>query len=155
MKFKAASLVIAGSLILPSFALAESEDVSTIYDTTLKATKTFEAVPLDDSISVNATKPYYVAKSSLYRLGGSYSTSRSYTSSAKTKSKAIDLIYAKTKHYVKGALQGSASDTEKNSSRAGAEVNYGKQYPGDWEVFGSHKFQHKGYKTWQPETYDT
>ncbi|HDX9630432.1 TPA: hypothetical protein ROY30_004157 [Bacillus cereus] len=138
----------------PSSQASANEGVSpVVHDNEKLPSKTFSPLPLDSKITNYAAGPHYSAKSGQYALGGTWSTSDSYTSSSKSKRKSIDRIYAKTKHYVDGGSVGSKADDQYNASHAGAEVNKGAWYIGDDEVYGEHIFANKGYQTWKTETY--
>ncbi|PEX80710.1 hypothetical protein [Bacillus cereus] len=155
MKKAILGISLASALLLPTGAFAESQQVvkSQVYDKEKVPNKEFTPQPLNPSFNTLAAVPYWSANSGQYALGGTWSTSDSYTSSSKASKKAINKIWAKTKHYVDGGFRGSKTDTQYNASHAGAEVNKGSWIVGDDEVYGEHGFEHSGYQSWYPETY--
>lgn len=156
MKKAILGISLASALLLPTGAFAESQQVvkSEVYDKEKVPNKEFTPKSLNPNEKNSlAAVPYWSANSGQYALGGTWSTSDSYTSSSKSAKKAINRIYAKTKHYVDGGLRGSKSDNQYSASHAGADVNKGNWIVGDDEVYGEHAFEHSGYQSWYPETY--
>ncbi|WP_426934482.1 hypothetical protein [Bacillus wiedmannii] len=160
MKKKVIPVLLSSTFALGLFTFAPSSQASAkevvnpvVYDKEKKPYKSFSPQPLDPNSNSLAAAPVYTAHSGQYALGGTWSTSDAYTSTSETAKKAIDRIYAKTKHYVDGGSVGSRADEQYNASHAGAEVNKGAWYVGDDEVYGEHVFQHSGYQTWRTETY--
>lgn len=158
-KLKLLALVVSLITLTSTQVFATSTVIiPTVVENTAKvAEKSFQPKPISTQITVLATSstPMWYVKSTLYVLGGTVSTSDSFTDSTKAKRYAIDHIYAKTKYYVESSLKGSAQDEQYNNSHAGAECQRGTIYTGDAEVYGNHLFEHKGYQSWSPETYDT
>ncbi|MGG1168354.1 MULTISPECIES: hypothetical protein [Bacillus cereus group] len=151
---------LASALLIPTGAFADSQENSQqvvkkeVYDNNKLPEKNFTPQSLNPNEKNSlAAAPYWRAKSGQYSLGGTWSTSDSYTSSSMSAKKSITRIYAKTKHYVDGGFRGSKADEQYNTSHAGAEINKGAWIVGDDEAYGDHQFELSGYQSWYTETY--
>ncbi|MCU5459916.1 MULTISPECIES: hypothetical protein [Bacillus cereus group] len=156
----ALSMIALFSLPIHSFA-QEKEMVSDkkvpeiVYDVERKALKTFSPALLNPNNKAKSSGAHYVAYSDFTQTGGASSVSDAYTNNKKTKKKTINYIYAKTKGYVNGIYKDSATDTQYNSSHAGAKVFISNNFWDDGEAYGTHEFRLDGYQTWNTETYGT
>lgn len=158
-KIKAGILLLSSAILLsPTSVFASNADQtlpSIVYDTAQLQEKSFEPAITNVGARLSASlTPYWTAQTIVTTNDGATSVSDSFTDTSKQKRLTINRIYAKVKLYEDGGYKGSSEDDQSDLSHAGAQFA-SPAGPSDTEAYGAHKFEHAGYQSWYPETYDT
>ncbi|MEK3759649.1 hypothetical protein MKZ07_14470 [Paenibacillus sp. FSL P4-0338] len=160
MKKRKVVTLLLGSAILLSptnvFALSTDQTIPlVVFDTAQLQEKSFEPANTNTGAKLSAAlTPHWTAKTTVTYNSGATSVSDSFTDSSKRTRLTIDRIYAKVKLYEDGGHIGSAEDDQSNLSHAGAQFGSGAS-ASNTEAYGAHKFEHAGFQSWYPETFDT
>lgn len=142
------------------FAAEVNTTINAVYDTRKLPQKSYSPKQVRNvkglsilNSTINYSSLFWSATAGYASQVGATAYSDSYTSSNKSTRAPIDHIYAKVTAYVSGSFQGSKTDNEWDTSRAGACVGVLKSFWQNEETYGNHTFEESGFESWYPDTY--